>query len=159
MPISADLVESQLENIQKASEGNVEALEELRKEINKDFILKLNISETSKADLITMLDELAAMAADKDIGATLTLDNTDSIAALNEALITGAATLDEIQAMFANADLTLPEAHTGTKTITTTTRSVTSARTKGADGQWGDYVETESITTNKQDVPYVYFGD
>jgi hypothetical protein len=92
-----------------------------------------------------------------EINTELTLDNSKAIDAINTALRTGEATIEDIEALFANANLAMPEykiaqiPHTSkTKTDTDTTINILGAPVK---------IHSTGTTTSTtySDVPY--FGD
>jgi hypothetical protein len=137
------------------AEGDEEALARLRKEVNKDFILHLNISDDNRKALEREMDYLSDIAENADIGTQLKLDNSAAIAAINEALYTGEATIDDIEAMFNNANLQMPEYHT----TTIPGDAVTSHSTTHFEGPLGIKWTAKSDTTTTTDRVIPYFGD
>ena len=155
LKVSAEFIKDNLEDIERMAEGDEKALARLRKEVNKDWILNLNISEDNKNALAKEIDELSALAENAPIGTQLTLDNSDAIAAINEALYTGSATIEDIEAMFNNANLQMPEYHT--KTVPGD--AVTSHSTTEFEGPLGIKWSAKSTTTTTTDRTIPYFGD
>lgn len=158
MEVSPSFVKNaeNLDNIRKAAEGDVEALQALRSALNEDFVTKLDLqTEGASQDLIDFLNSASEQAANKPIGATIEINNSGAIAAINEALYTGKATIEDIEAMFNNANLAMPEYNTmtvpGEVTHTTST-----AHYKGPLGiEWD--VTSETDTSTDRVIPY--FGD
>lgn len=145
-----------LENIKKAAEGDVVALNELRKAINADFILNLDLQTDGASEALTAeLNRLSEEALNNPIGTELTLNDDKAIAALNEALYTGKATIEDIEKMFNNANLAMPEY----KTMTVpgeVTHTTSTAHYKGPLGiEWD--VTSETDTSTDRVIPY--FGD
>lgn len=66
--------------------------------------MKLNI-KGNKEVLIQELEELSNLALDNTISTDLKIDNQNAISAINEALVTGEATIEDIEKMFNNANL------------------------------------------------------
>jgi hypothetical protein len=52
------------------------------------------------------------LAENNPIGAELTINNGEALNALNSALEAGTTTIEEIESMFHNANLAMPEYHT-----------------------------------------------
>lgn len=155
--VSASFLENEehLRDLEKAANNDVEALARLKKAVNEDFILNLNINETTKEILSDKITELSNLALNSPIGTPLTLDDSQAIAALNEALYTGEATIDQIESMFNNANLQMPEYKTHW-VDGEVTRSVSTTKTKGPFGI--EYTtESETLTTAQKAIPY--FGD
>ena len=145
-----------LELIKKAAEGDVEALQDLRQAINTDFVAKLDLSTVEAENALTeFLNYASDEAAGKPIGSTITLDNTNAIAAINEALYTGKATIEDIEAMFNNANLAMPEY----KTTTVPGEMVHTTSTAHYKGPLGIEWDVTSDTTTTTDRVIPYFGD
>lgn len=145
-----------LENIKKAAEGDIVALNELRKAINADFIAHLDLQTDGASEALTAeLNRLSEEALNNPIGTELTLNDDKAIAALNEALYTGKATIEDIEKMFNNANLAMPEY----KTMTVpgeVTHTTSTAHYKGPLGiEWD--VTSETDTSTDRVIPY--FGD
>ena len=155
MKVDAKFVKENLQLIKEMSEGSEQALVDLRNKLNEDFILKLEFEDnTLNQELLTTLEQLQQQALNNPVGTTLQLDNDKAIAALNEALITGQATIEDIQAMFNNANLQMPEYKT--KSIpgdAVHSHSVVSGKVLGIPYT----LETDTTTTTDRVVPY--FGD
>ena len=155
--VSADFLENEqnLEDLEKAANNDVEALKRLKKAINEDFILNLNINENAKNILNQKLMELSDQALNNPIGTSLTLNDDQAIAALNEALYTGEATIEQIESMFNNANLQMPEYKTqwvdGEVTQSHSETTVT--------GPLGIKYTTSSDTTTTAKKAIPYFGD
>jgi hypothetical protein len=62
------------------------------------------------------------MADDKAIGTSLNINNENAIFAINEALRAGELTVEELEAMFANADVAMPDVNFHTVTNAQTTK-------------------------------------
>ena len=155
MKVSTNFVKANLTDIQKMADNDVEALARVRKELNKDFIMNLNIKNSAKDSLLNALTDLNQIAENAELGTKLTLNNEEAIAAINEALYTGQATITDIEAMFNNADLSMPEYNTTTKPGPET-HSHTDTHVKGPNGIEYDM---SSDTTTTTDVVVPYFGD
>ena len=94
MEIDASFVKDNLKLIKEMANGSEEALVSLRKELNKDFIMSLNLeTENAHTDLINELNRMSEEALNADIETEITMNNSNAIAALNEALFTGQATI------------------------------------------------------------------
>lgn len=155
--VSADFLENEenLKDLEKAANNDTEALARLKKAVNEDFILNLNINEDTKNILNSKIQELQAQAQNSPIGTSLTLNDSDAIAALNEALFTGEATIEQIESMFNNANLQMPEYKTHW-VDGEVTRSHSETTTTGPLGiQFTS--SSDTVTTAKKAIPY--FGD
>lgn len=156
MEVDASFVKDNLELIKKAANGSEEALVELRAELNKDFVMSLNLeTENAHTALIDELNRMSQEALSKDITAEITMNNSDAIAALNEALYTGQATIQDIEAMFNNANLTMPEY----KTTTVDGEAVTSETDTEFKGPFGLKWKAHSTSTTRSKRVVPYFGD
>ena len=155
MEVDASFVKDNLELIKQAANGSEQALVQLRNQLNKDFIMSL-VLETDNAHqaLIDELERMSQEALNADIGAEITMDNGDAIAALNEALITGQATIQDIEAMFNNANLAMPEYNTmEVPGEVAKSHSVVSGKFMGIPYT----MESDMETTTMRTIPY--FGD
>lgn len=155
--VSASFLENKenLEDLEKAANNDTEALARLKKAVNEDFILNLNINENTKNILNNKIEELSNLALNSPIGTPLTLDDSQAIAALNEALYTGEATIEQIESMFNNANLQMPEYKTHW-VDGEVTRSHSETTTEGPFGI--KYTtSSDTVTTAKKAIPY--FGD
>jgi hypothetical protein len=77
---------------------------------------------------------------------------------LNTALQTGATTIEDLQTMFANADLSMPEYHLASVPHTSITDNTSTITRTGPLGIPVTYTEESSTTTTTwSQVPY--FGD
>jgi hypothetical protein len=118
--------------------------------------MNLNISdENAKTKLLNSITEMGNMALNADIGTELTLDNEDAMAAINEALYTGEATIEDIEAMFANANLAMPEY----KTMTVPGEATTTHTETEVEGPLGIKFHTKSDSTTTTDRVIPYFGE
>ncbi len=155
--VSADFLENEenLKDLEKAANNDVQALARLKKAVNEDFILNLNINENAKNVLNQKITELSDLALNSPIGTSLVLDDSNAIAALNEALYTGEATIDQIESMFNNANLQMPEYKT--KWVDgEVTKSHSETKVVGPLGI--EYTTSSDTTTTAQKaIPY--FGD
>ena len=156
MKVDAKFVKENLQLIKEMSEGSEQALVDLRNKLNEDFILKLEFEDnTLNQELLTTLEQLQQKALKNPVGTTLHLDNDKAIAALNEALVTGQATIEDIQAMFNNANLQMPEY----KTKSIPGDAVTSRSDIEFTGPLGMTWKASSKTTTTTDRVVPYFGD
>lgn len=156
MKVDAKFVKENLQLIKEMSEGSEQAFVDLRNKLNEDFILKLEFEDnTLNQELLTTLEQLQQEALNNPVGTTLQLDNDKAIAALNEALITGQATIEDIQSMFNNANLQMPEY----KTKSIPGDAVTSRSDIEFTGPLGMTWKASSKTTTTTDRVVPYFGD
>lgn len=156
MKVDAKFVKENLQLIKEMSEGSEQALVDLRNKLNEDFILKLEFEDnTLNQELLTTLEQLQQEALKNSVGTTLQLDNDKAIAALNEALVTGQATIEDIQAMFNNANLQMPKY----KTKSIPGDAVTSRSDIEFTGPLGMTWKASSKTTTTTDRVVPYFGD
>ena len=156
MKVSTKFIKENLDDIKKMADNDAEALQRVRNELNKDFIMNLNISdENAKTKLLNSITEMGNMALNADIGTELTLDNADAMAAINEALYTGEATIEDIESMFANANLAMPEY----KTMTVPGEATTTHTETEVEGPLGIKFHTKSDSTTTTDRVIPYFGD
>lgn len=156
--VGADLVIEKLETVKKMLNGDGEALKDFKRALNEDYVMNLHLGDTDELNtaLLTALDELQtqALSPDNTITTEISVNNDKAIEALNTALITGQTTIDDIQKMFNDADLSMPEYHVayldgpGSDSEVTTTTEIFRQK----------FTFTSNVHTNtKQAVPY--FGD
>ena len=156
MKVDAKFIKNNLEDIKAMANNDVEALQRVRNELNKDFIMNLNVADDeAKTALLNSITELGDMALNADIGTQLTLDNEQAMAAINEALYTGEATIEDIEAMFANANLAMPEY----KTMTVPGEATTTHTETDHEGPLGIKFHSSSTSTTTTDRVIPYFGD
>ena len=155
MEVDASFVKDNLEQIQKMAEGDVEALQLVRNELNKDYIMNLVLEGDLETELANELNRLSDLAMKSPIGTELTINNSNAIAAINEALYTGQATISDIEAMFNNANLQMPEY----KTKTVPGDAVHSTSETTFEGPLGIKWKAKSNTTTTTDRVIPYFGD
>lgn len=155
--VSASFVEKNLSKIKAVADNDTEALQDLRKELIQDFIINLSIDDEYKTALQNEITELMEMAENSPIGMEIEFDNSKAIEGINEALAAGAMTVEEVEAMFANANLAMPKYNTAKIPHTTTSNSKT---TSVVDQWWGKQTITSESTTDTttwSEIPY--FGD
>lgn len=154
LKVSADFIKDNLSTIKKMADGDVEALAELKEKIIDDYIINLNIDDSYKIQLKNAMDDIANQIKDKKIGYELSLDNSKALEALNTALATGATTIEEVQSMFNNADLSMPEYHMAS--VPNLSHSVTESTV--TDLVSGHETKTRSDTTTTTYTQVPYFG-
>ena len=154
--VSAEFTKKNLKELKKMAEGDVEAFNDLRDAVNEDFILNLNINDIAKTALVEKISELSNLADKYPIGTPLVLDDSQALAALNEALYTGEATIEQIESMFNNANLQMPEYNTHW-VEGEVTKSVSKTVTKDPILGLSWTTESETTTTAQKAIPY--FGD
>ena len=155
MEVDGSFIKENLEKIKEVVNGSEEALVELRAELNKDFIMSLDLeTDNAENELITELNNLSETALQAGIGVELKLENDTAIEGLNEALATGKATIENIESMFNNANLAMPKYKIAKLPgeVTETTSEV-SGKIMGIPFSY----TTTAKTTSMRDVPY--FGD
>jgi hypothetical protein len=139
--------------IEEMAKGSTEALKKLRQELVNDFIINLQIDEEYKTALQSEMQELMAIAENSEIGAEIKFDNTKALEGLNQALAAGTMTVEEVESMFANANLALPQFHMTRIPTKSTSHSETTLDT----GWWKTTVNSTTTNTTWNDVPY--YGD
>lgn len=155
--VSADFVKKNLGKIEDMANGSAEALRALRKELVIDTISNMALDDSYKTALQSELTELMEIAENSPIGMKLELDNSKAIEGINEALKAGTMTVQEVEALFANANLALPQYNTTKVPHTTTSTSNTVSE---IDQWWGKQTVTSKSTTSTttwSEIPY--FGD
>ena len=155
--VSADFVKKNLGKIEDMANGSTEALRALRKELVIDTISNMALDDSYKTALQSELTELMEIAENSPIGMKLDLDNSKAIEGINEALKAGTMTVQEVEALFANANLALPQYNTAKVPHTTTSTSNTVSE---IDQWWGKQTVTSKSTTSTttwSEIPY--FGD
>lgn len=156
MEINAEFVKQNLTDIQLMTEGNIDALNRLKKKLNEEYIFNLQLEDKNlNQALLDEINRLQDEALNKPIETELRIKEEKAIEALNKALYTGQATIEDIEAMFNNANLAMPEYKTKELPgdVTTSTSTVT-GKLFGAIPF--SYTTTAKTTTNRV-VPY--FGD
>ena len=98
--VDADFVHEHLNDIKKAAEGDIEAIEELSLLAAKDYTESLIFDDTQLQSVNALLDELANK--DLSIGMDTEIDTTQGVDALNELLRTGAITEEQMNNMFSS---------------------------------------------------------
>lgn len=155
--VSAEFVKKHLGLIEKVANRDVEALRQLRKELVAEYIVNLAIDDSIKDELRNEIAELQDIAENSEIGTKLTFDNAGALEAINAALKAGSITVSEVESLFANANLALPECH---MVKIPNTSSSTSHTVTTEDTWWGQRTFTsDSTTTNTTWTQIPYFGD
>ena len=157
LKVSGEFIESNLETIESLANGDDESLTKLQKALVSDYVLHLNIDESYKIALNNTLQDLMVQAENADINTKLTLDNTDAINAINTALRTGEATITDIESMFNNANLQMPEYKIAKIPHVSTTKTNTTSKINILGKDFEVKSEGTTATTTYSDVPY--FGE
>ncbi len=151
--VSADFIHEKLGKIQKAAEGDISAIEELQVLAARDFVVGLEISDEYKTKLDDLITEIENKGANLEIGGELKLENSEGIAALNELLLAGAVTEEQMQDMFnslgysPNVDMVEAPEPQVTRTVNEVTRT-------DQDGNVTQYTD-EIISSNYVQVPQI----
>lgn len=156
MDISGDFLLEHLELLEKAVNGDIEAFKEFNKLLAQDFVESLVIEDQALKDsLSNELSSIMNEVDDIEIGANLTLDNTKALEALNIALENGSATVEEIEAMFANAGLQFDPGLV--RTYKKPSKTVTSTKMTGV---WnGTPIDATMTNTVASEVELPWIGD
>lgn len=96
--VSYNYVVDNLEKIRKLANGDTTALEELRIEAAKDYVVGLGIDDSGVQVFNDLIDNL--MAQDHTIGIGAEVDMGDSIDQINELMQAGVLTADEVTKAF-----------------------------------------------------------
>ena len=110
--ITDDFVEEHLKDIEKMAKGDEEAAERVEKALLEDMLgedftktVDIDVDADGVADQLVTIGELfnnfGDEYADEEIGFTLTADQSPAIASMNELLMSGEMTADEINAALA----------------------------------------------------------
>ena len=102
--VSSDFVLDNLETINEAIEGNVEAFKELETAAAKDYITHLTLDTEYKNILNSMIDDIESYG-DMSIGVQMNLDQ-GYVDSLNEMLENGLITADQLTSLFASVGWT-----------------------------------------------------
>ena len=139
--VSADFIKNNLEDIEKAAEGDVEAIEKLSLLAAQDYTASLNIDKDRLSDVNSLLEELANK--DIGIGVSTDIDTSAGIQALNELLASGAITQEQMEKMFSSIGYK-PEV----KMVTVKGKPTTTTQTHKIDGPgFINYEYTDTITS------------
>lgn len=98
--VSNDFIKEHLSEIKKLADGDISVLEELGEAAAKDFVAHLEIPDEDIANFNNVLDQLKAEGTGLDIGATVSLDDTQYIDSLNEMIKAGDLTADQVKTAF-----------------------------------------------------------
>ena len=98
--VSNDFIKEHLSEIKKLADGDISVLEELGEAAARDFVVHLEIPDEDIANFNNVLDQLKAEGAGLDIGATVSLDDTQYIDSLNEMIKAGDLTADQVKTAF-----------------------------------------------------------
>lgn len=98
--VSNDFIKEHLSEIKKLADGDISVLEELGEAAARDFVAHLEIPDEDITNFNNVLDQLKAEGAGLDIGATVSLDDTQYINSLNEMIKAGDLTVDQVKTAF-----------------------------------------------------------
>ena len=157
LKVSAKFIKGNLEDLEAMANGDEEALARLQKALVSDYVLNLSIDEEYRTALDSALQDLMKQAEGADLHTELTLDNTKAIDAINTALRTGAASIEDIEAMFNNANLAMPEYKIAQVPHTSTSQMNTKSEVNILGAKIPITTTGTTTTTTYTDVPY--FGD
>ena len=154
--ISGDFLLQHLELLEKAVNGDTQAFKEFNKFLVEDFAKNLVIEDLGlKNALSNELSSIMNEVDDIEIGANLSLDNSQALEALNIALENGSTTVEEIEAMFANAGLQFDPGLV--KTYKKPSKTVTSTKMTGT---WnGTPIDATMTNTVASEVELPWIGD
>lgn len=166
--ISADLVDSlannaeNMELMQRAAEGDGEAIDQLRQLALEDIVV--NITEQNHLDpdfLSSQIADIQAMLPDIEVGATVSaVDDSELINALNSMIVEAAMTKDQVNALlgsmgfsgnFASETQTVPN-----KIAITTTQHHRDYRGFDDKGNPTDWTDVETASTEYIDADGAY---
>lgn len=102
--LSNDFITSNMDNIKKAAEGDVEAIDALKKAAKEDIIVKIATDENSELSIEALKSQLADLESlipdDIEIGATF--DDTEFVNGLNEMIEAAGMSADEVNALLSS---------------------------------------------------------
>lgn len=154
--VSTKFMEENLSLVKQLAEGSTEALKELRKKVVNEAIDNSLLDDDLKEKFKSALSELSQIAESKPIGTKIDFDDSDVINGLNDALAKGLITVSEIESMFSNANIALPECHMVQVPSVAKSESV-SVTEGGVDNDKKTVTKSTTYTTTYTQVPY--FGD
>ena len=88
--------------MEKAAEGNADAVKQLRGEIAKDFVLSIGLDEASESQVFSAIDNIINSAEYDDLVFGATLETTPFYDALQGLLDGGVVTVDQMNAILEN---------------------------------------------------------
>ena len=153
--INTSFVKKNLKDIVNMAEGSAKALAKVQKALNEELIIHWYLEDNLEVELINELNRLSDLALNSPIGTELQLDNSKAIEAINTALETGRATIEDIERIFQNANLAMPEYKMKKipgEVATTTTETII---TDPLGFTWT--TKSKGTTVTERQVPY--FGD
>ena len=147
--ISTDFMESNLQDIEKAANGDAAAIDRLMKAASKDIIVNMELEDGVEAQALDLHDKLMKDLPNLSIG--MTIDDADFITNAQELLNTSKMTVDEAQAYFNSLgynpefeEVEIDEPLEGTRTIT---ENIKVEQYPLNDGRTFDYIESADTYT------------
>ena len=144
--ISNNFITNNLEEIQKAAEGDAEAIDNLHRILAKDVVMNLQLDdENMRNQLASAVDSWQAELDNMHLEAGDIVDDTGFLAGLNDMIESAGMTVDQVNALFDSMGFETQfeeskEGITGYRTDTTTHHIITNRKTETVGGN--DTVET-----------------
>lgn len=146
--VSSEFIETNLDKIRAVANGATEGLDELRWAMTKDYVANLTLKEDVRSDINALLDELKTADPNIEIGGHF--DNSEIIKGLNEALVAGDITTDQLNQMFGAIGYT-----PNIEYETVTNNSVTRGRIHLGDEDSPISFGYANVVENETKIPYI----
>lgn len=129
--------------MEKAAEGNADAVRQLRGEIAKDFVLSIGLDEASESQVFSAIDNIINSAEYNDLEMGVTLETTPFYDALQGLIDGGVVTVEQMNAILENIGFE-PTVEMEPVTVQSTNETNQTAEVIGADGE----VRTVTLTND-----------